>query len=381
MRFFRKGLVGLFLLTLSIGILAYAGYTVSSAVKDRISKKPRIPQKKERVFTVNVVSSAPETIVPFLSAFGEIQSRRSLDLRMATSGQVIKLSENFVEGGQVKSGEILVQLSKADALSALQKAETDLIDAKTEVLEAERAIDLVKDELKSANDQADLRTQALTRQIDLKNRGVGTAAAVEVAELAASSANQAILAKRSSFDRAKARQAQAQTRLARVQLAVSDAKRFLKETTLIAEFDGVLSDITLVKGGLVSPNERLGRLIDPMALEVAFRISTEQYARLLNDNGDLFKGKAELSMGANFTADAELSRDSGSVAAGQSGRLVFAKILEPRGSTANLAESKRDAAFCPRAPDGRKKRHLPKSAGELLSLHFCGGRPLHSGGF
>ena len=40
------------------------------------------------------------------------------------------------------------------------------------------------------------------------------------------------------------------------------------------------------------PNERLGRLIDPTALEVAFRISTEQYARFLNAEGGLIKSPA-----------------------------------------------------------------------------------------
>ena len=59
----------------------------------------------------------------------------------------------------------------------------------------------------------------------------------------------------------------------------------------------------------------------------------------------------------------------------------FLKILGPRGSTANLAESKRDAALCLRALGAPLGRHRLKSAGELLSLHFCGGRPLHSGGF
>lgn len=334
MRFFRKSLVGLLLLSLTVGLFAYAGQMVSSAMKDSMSRKPRTSQQRERVFTVNVVTAEPQSITPMLEAFGEVQSRRTLDLRMATGGQVIELAEGFVEGGQVQAGEVLVRLNDADARSAVGRAEADVTDAMAEVEEADRALVLIKDELQAARDQADLRSRALERQLDLKKRGVGTSAAVETAELAASSATQAVLSRRSAVDQSKARGAQAQTRLARAELALQDASRRWKDTVLTSEFSGTLGSISLVKGGLVSPNEKIGSLIDPETLEVAFRVSTEQYARLLDRSGKLIKSQAKVSLnvfGTELTTDAVLSRDSGSVGAGQTGRLLFAKLQNPRG--------------------------------------------------
>ncbi|MBQ66028.1 MAG: efflux transporter periplasmic adaptor subunit [Marinovum sp.] len=334
MRFFRKSLVGLLLLSLTVGLFAYAGQMVSSAMKDSMSRKPRTSQQRERVFTVNVVTAEPQSITPMLEAFGEVQSRRTLDLRMATGGQVIELAEGFVEGGQVQAGEVLVRLNDADARSAVGRAEADVTDAMAEVEEADRALVLINDELQAARDQADLRSRALERQLDLKKRGVGTSAAVETAELAASSATQAVLSRRSAVDQAKARGAQAQTRLARAELALQDASRRWKDTVLTSEFSGTLGNISLVKGGLVSPNEKIGSLIDPETLEVAFRVSTEQYARLLDRSGKLIKSQAKVSLnvfGTELTTDAVLSRDSGSVGAGQTGRLLFAKLQNPRG--------------------------------------------------
>ena len=334
MRFFRKSLVGLLLLTLTLGLFAYAGQMVSSAMKDSMSRKPRTPQQRERVFTVNVITAEPQSITPMLEAFGEVQSRRTLDLRMATGGQVIELAEGFVEGGQVQAGEVLVRLNDADARSAVGRAEADVTDAMAEVEEADRALVLISDELQAAQDQADLRSRALERQLDLKNRGVGTSAAVETAELAASAATQAVLSRRSAVDQAKARRAQAETRLARAELALQDASRRWKDTVLTSEFSGTLGSISLVKGGLVTPNEKIGSLIDPETLEVAFRVSTEQYARLLDRSGKLIKSQAKVSLnvfGTELTTDAVLSRDSGSVGAGQTGRLLFAKLQNPRG--------------------------------------------------
>ncbi len=334
MRFINKALTGLLFASLSIGLLLFAGYEIKTAIGERMGREPRTPQVRERVFTVNVVTAQPETITPILEAFGEVQSRRTLDVRMAAGGQVVMLSDSFVEGGQVTQGELLVQFDDADAQSALSRAASDVIDATAEVEEAARAIILAQDELTAAMEQKDLRDRAFERQSDLAQRGVGTAASVEAAELAASSASQSVLSRRSAIDQAKARGANAKTRLARAELAKADAERRLLDTKLYAEFSGTLSQVTLVQGGLVSNNERIGSLIDPDALEVAFRISTEQYARLLDDAGKLIQADATVQLnvlGTDLESKAVLSRDSGSVAPGQTGRLLFAKVTEGRG--------------------------------------------------
>jgi multidrug efflux pump subunit AcrA (membrane-fusion protein) len=334
MRFLRNGLIGLFLMALSLGLLAFAGQMVKTAINDRMSKETRAPQARERVFTVNVVTAQPESITPILEAFGEIQSRRTLDLRMAASGQVIELSPNFIEGGQVAEGEILARLNDANAQSDLSRAKADVTDALSEVAEAERAISLANDELSAAVQQSGLRQRAYERQLDLQTRGVGTAAAVEAAELAASSAAQSVLSRRSALDQARARQSQAQTRLTRVKLAADDAQRRLDDTVMQAEFAGVLSGISLVQGGLVGTNERIGQLIDPNTLEVAFRVSTEQYSRLLDDNGKLIASNADVSLsvlGTELTSKAVISRDAGAVGDGQTGRLLFAQLDNPIG--------------------------------------------------
>ena len=89
-----------------------------------------------------------------------------------------------------------------------------------------------------------------------------------------------------------------------------------------------------MQGGLVSVNERIGQLIDPTALEVAFRVSTQQYSRLLDPQGQLLALPVEITLsstGRSLVSNAVLSRDSGSVAQGQTGRLLFARIENPIG--------------------------------------------------
>ena len=334
MRFLGRGLIGLLLFSLALGLLGLAGNTIKIAVQDRVNKEPRAQKARERTFTVKVVPAEVTSMNPTLNAFGEIQSRKTLDLRMAAGGQIQELSTNFVEGGSVKSGELLIRLDDSNYQSAVDLAENNLIDAENEVSESGRNLSFSKEELAAAKEQEELRLRALKRQQDLVKRGVGTAAALENAELAASAATQAVLSRKAAVDQAKNRGAQAETRLVRAELALNDAKRKLEDTVLYAEFSGLLSGVSLVKGGIVSANERLGQLIDPEVLEVSFKISTQQYTRLLDDNGDLLKAPVSIALtntDQGLTADGVIIRDSASVAKGQTGRQVYAKLTKSVG--------------------------------------------------
>lgn len=329
MRFLRQSLAGLFLLAMTGALLVYAGSMVYGAVQARMAEEPRPSRSRERVFSVTVVPAQIQSVDPVLTAFGQIESARTLDLRAGASGTVLEISDNFVEGGIVDAGERLVLIDPAEAQSALDRVNSDLSDANLEAREAIKAIELAQDELSAAREQVALRVKAFERQKDLAVRGVGTAATVETAELAASSARQAVLARRQALAQAEARVEQAKTRVARAELARADALRKLENTEITAEFAGALSDVATSRGGLVTANERIARLIDPDALEVSFRLSTAQYARLLNAQGAL--GNAPVSVvldvfGADLVASGTLSRDSAAVGEGQSGRLVFARL-------------------------------------------------------
>lgn len=322
-------MIGLFLASVSLGLLVWAVQMIGSAVQTRMADSPAAPPARARVFTVNVVMAATDRHTPVLESFGEIASRRTLELRAAGGGRVVALAERFEEGGAVRAGEVLVRLDPADASAAVQRGQNDLADAQAEARDAARGLELARDELAAAQEQSELRDRAAQRQIDLMERGVGTAAASEVAELAASAARQAVLARRQVLAQAEARVDQAATATVRAQIALDEAQRRLDETVLTAPFDGMLSATAVVEGRLVVANERLADLIDPADLEVSFRLSTAQYARLLDARGEIFKSEVQVTLdvtGADIEARGVVTRTSAASGEGQTGRLVFASL-------------------------------------------------------
>ncbi len=339
MRFLRQSLVGVLLASLTLALLVYAAQLVMSAVQTRMANERPAPTPKERVFAVNVITVRMQVITPVLQAFGQVQSRRTLEIRAPAGGRVIGLAASFEEGGVVRAGDVLVRIDPADAQAALDRVQSDLLDAHAEERDAARGLVLARDELEAARDQSALRTRAHQRQVDLKARGVGTAAAVETAELAAAASRQAVLSRRQAIASAEGRVDQAATRLARVGITLAGAERDLAEMTVRAGFDGTLSAVSLVEGRLVSVNEKLAELVDPAALEVTFRVSTAQYARLLDQNGALVPGPVVATLNvtgvdlsaADLNASGRINRDSAATGEGQSGRVIFARLGEAPG--------------------------------------------------
>jgi multidrug efflux pump subunit AcrA (membrane-fusion protein) len=334
MQFLRRSLVGLFLLSLTAALLGLAAQSVWSAVQARIAAPQRPPVARERVFSVNVVIPQPGTITPVLTTFGEVRSSRTLDLRAPAGGRVVELGPGVEDGATVAEGQLLFRLDPTDATAARDIAAADLARAEADLRDAGRLLDLARDELAAAEAQAALRSQALERQRSLTERGVGSEAAVETAALALSSAVQAVLSRRQALAQAESRRDQAETALARQRIALAEAERRLADTAVHAEFAGILSDVTLVRGGIVTANERVARIIDPEALEVSFRLSTTQYARLLDPAGALIPAEVEIALdvlGLEIATRGTLARVSGTVGEGQTGRLVYARIDAPRG--------------------------------------------------
>lgn len=229
MRFILRSLMGLFLLALTLGLLAYAGGTTLSAMKERAARSAGKSRATERVFTVNVLPADAGVQSPVIRAFGEIRAQRALDIRAPSGGTIIALAKNFVEGGRVEEGSLLLRLDPADAETAMAVATTDMGERQAELAEAKRALELARDEVVAAKAQADLRTAALTRQRDLLKRGVATEAAVETAALAASSADQAVLGKRQAEASAEARLNRSTTAVARQKIRLEEAKRNLAD--------------------------------------------------------------------------------------------------------------------------------------------------------
>lgn len=329
MKFLTRSLIGIFLLALTAGLLALAGGQIYWAMQQAQSDEGFRRPAQEREFAVNVATLYPVSVAPVITSYGTVKSWRTLELRAAIGGELVELSPEFRDGGQVSIGDLLFKIDPADAASAVELANISLAEADAELTDATTALELVKAELDVAERQLVLRQQAAARQLDLKSRGIGTDAEVENTALAVISAEQAIIGQQQALATAVTRIARAEIAMNRQRIALADATRALQATEVYAPFDGVLGSVTAILGGQVSGNEILGQLIDPMALEVAFRVSNSQFARLLDGDGRLQRLPIVAILNLNdlpFRLEGTLERAGAEVGEGQTGRLLYARL-------------------------------------------------------
>lgn len=329
MRFLFRSLSGLFITFLTFGLLFVAGFQLFQAMSSRGSGG-MAREGQEQVYTARLLTVAPGVVQPVMQVFGTVESRRRLQLRSGAAGQIVYLDPAMQEGGQVRQGQLLVRVDPSAAQAALDNQLAARDDAQASLADAERNVQVATDDLAAAERQTELRRAALTRQESLADRGLGTSADRETAELAVSTAEQAVIAGRSALAAAESAVTAAQNALRRAEIDLSEARRELADTEIRAGFAGRVTSVTAVEGGLVSLNEQLAEIIDPASLEVQVPLSLDQYARLLTENGRLQDLPATVVLDGSagrLTSRARLDRAAASVAEGSAGRIVYARIL------------------------------------------------------
>ena len=326
MRFFGRSILGIALLALTAGLLAFGAGSLRGAMQDRAGRAGGGRPAAERVVAAQVVTVVPGALTPVTTAFGEVEAARALELRAPAGGRVVELSPAMVEGGVVRTGEVLVRLDPTDAEGALSRIRADEGAAKADIADAERNLVLAGDDLTAAEEQLALRQRAQTRAEDLAARGVGTAADREAAELAAASARQAVLSRRQAEATARTRLDQARVTAERLAIDRAESERRLEDLTVTAAFGGRIAEVGVTTlGALVSANEHLARLVDPDSLEVSFRLSTAQYARLGDPVGQPVEIALDLG-GTEAGTTGRIVRVGAEVGEGRTGRLLFAAL-------------------------------------------------------
>ena len=335
MNFLLRSLLGLIILSITLGFLIFGSFVLIEALKKRSEKSDNRRFQKERVFAVNVETLNKQIASPKILSYGEIYSKRMLEIRPLVSGRLDYVSEKFVEGGYVKSGDILFRLNQKDYLNELEIAEIDLEDTKAQLSEAISKLDYANLEFEVSESQLNLRKNALDRQTQLAESGLITSSQLENTQLAYSSSKQQFLNKQNLVKSSKNAIDKLKIQLKRRSISIDKAKRNLDETEIKAPFDGIIASVNILPGSVINKNEKLGTLLDPNSLEVMFNLSANEFARVIDKDGKLLNLDitAYLKLSNNdIPFSGKIERINPEIMNIGSGRKLFASI--------NLGENK-----------------------------------------
>jgi len=208
------------------------------------------------------------------------------------SGYVAKV--NVIENQSVKAGDPLVTLDDGDYRLALEKAEADVeaanlavsrIDA--QIVGGQAALDQSKAQQGAL--EAAVRGAEITykRASELAAKSVGTAADLDNAQIALEQARANLVAGQAAVASAEANlgllQAQRKEAVNTVrtqEIARNQAQRDLDFTVLKAPYDGVIGNVAVQTGDLVSVGKRLASLVPLTELYIEANFKETQIGHL-----------------------------------------------------------------------------------------------------
>ncbi len=118
------------LIILALSIVG-AGYL--RATKPDLTPKAPV----EKVWPVSAVEVAPSDIQPTLRVFGEIVAGREVEMRPLVAGRVVEAGPDFVEGGVLRRGDLMVAIDPFDYSARVTDRTAALAEARAKLREIE----------------------------------------------------------------------------------------------------------------------------------------------------------------------------------------------------------------------------------------------------
>lgn len=308
-----------------VGAVLVVGYL--KATKPEIERTGAA--ERERAIAVATVSIAD--IQPSIDAFGEVVAARDVELRALVAGPVVAVGENFVNGGTVRAGELLVAIDPFEYRARVMEAEAALKEARALLLETDAELGAEEAGLTEDRTQLGLAERELERRQELLAKGTASEKAVDDALVRRSERTRAATATERRAAGLRARIARHEAVIARSAVALERAERDLANTRLVAPFDGYLTGVSAALGKRLGVNDPVVRLLDLAHLDIRIHLSDGDYGRLVSSAAGLRGRPVEVIWRAgdrSFPFSAEIERADGEVDASSGGVRVYARIAQ-----------------------------------------------------
>ena len=188
------------------------------------------------VFAEEIV---PGSLTLSVDVQGEVQPKREIIVAPQISGRIAYVSPDFIDGGFIREGQVLVRLEDADYQLSVTRARSSVASA----------------EQRLAREQAEAE---IARQ-DLEELGIENA---------------------SPLARREPQLAEAQASLDGAKAQLAEAELALRRTAVIAPFSGRVWERAADIGQFASPGQSLGRIFATDVVEVSLPLTDDELARI-----------------------------------------------------------------------------------------------------
>lgn len=125
--------MGLFKTLLIIGALVVIAIAIVFWIDASEPEAEREGATKKTAMLVEIETVKRGDYSPQIEGLGMVEAAREITLSPRIEGEIVAISDNFIPGGFVEKGELLVEIDDADFKNAVQQARGDLQRARSEL--------------------------------------------------------------------------------------------------------------------------------------------------------------------------------------------------------------------------------------------------------
>jgi RND family efflux transporter MFP subunit len=212
----------------------------------------KLSAQTEKVLSVSVVEVSPQIFTPSYQAFGKIESPQRLSLTAQIEGEIIFVNKAFIEGGQLKKGEIIYQLDSSDYQNKLNQRKSEL-----KIAQANLQLELGEQKV------AEREYQQIRDEFSQENLILQKSLMLRIPQLQTAKANVTI-----------------------AQSNLNLAEKNLQRCKVISNGDYVVLAKTVVRGSFVNKGDNLGELAQLSTLRISLAVPSD-IASLLTINQEV----------------------------------------------------------------------------------------------
>lgn len=325
-------------------VLAIIGLLVAAVVRSKTRKRGE---------AVDFEKVEKRTIIERISASGKVFPEKEVKISSDVSGEIVELY--VMEGDSVKAGQLLVKIDPDTYLSAVQRGEASLNDARAQKAINEANVQNVIAQKEQIQVQLENAERINRRNEQLFSEGVISEADLESSQTSMNQLKSNLKAAEASLNSAKKNVEAANYRIKSAQASLAELKTSLSRTTIAAPIEGVVSQLNVeagerVVGTIQMTGTEIMRIANLSVMEVQVEVSENDILNVaLEDEVEIevdaffdreFKGKVtEIASSANSASTASLTSD-------QVTNFVV-KIRIDQESYADLLNDRRQVPFKP----------------------------------
>ena len=240
------------------------------------STKPQAKQVeiKEKVWMVETVSARFENLAPVQTLYGTVESNALVSAAAPVSGVIGQVSVR--EGQEVKQGEPLVAIAKADLQIPLAQAQADYDNAKAQLALQKLTNQANIDRLKHEKQVLELKQVAVKRTEELMKRNLASKSTLDAANEALVRQEYTVVGARLAVQQNQMNLTQAQASFDKAQAALQQAKLNLQRGELVAPYDARIAKVHVSEGSRVSAGSVLVEFYALDSLELRAKLPVSE---------------------------------------------------------------------------------------------------------